>query len=649
MSDKNVTIKIVTEYDGSGADKAKADMAAMGKQSAGGGASPKATAKAAEDAIKTVEDAATTSATAVTEAVGATAASFVEATSQAEGLATAAPKAAAAVQGQAPKATASVGGLTKGFKFGRMAAAAFASTAGKAFAWIGLINQCIELLKTLWSWWNKADEEKQKKRAEEMERQAEAARAAKVAFDALAIKEADDRYLARRNTLATRYGRNLDAQLRTLRNMSEQEQIQLNLAALKLSNERDAEELRLNTQLAAGKITETQYNLAMLEVEQQRDRDSLTNQQEQWEQDLKKAEANAAFYGEAYDAALKESHKLQLGEGLYHSNHEYLADKAAMDTMEYGDPMREEIYRKQRETADFFAGLGIEFEGQIAQAFTELGSRQRDAETTAKSAAREANTANKARDAIVMKLEEEMPQKVQLLAEMHEKQYAAKLATEDVRLAEKKKTLDRDLQEQKAQRLGDDATRMQSKADDLAAGLGVGTNATKAAREAAATLLAALKDNPEMLKIMGQYAMGKGAQLTQTQRDMYGEQLGDLRRADVGTRKQVWAAANAQYSATRKGEDATRVQEDNQADARAQQRGDTTRARRDYATSHAEVLRRENAALLQQIEDLTQTMQEMLSTGAMTVDELARMKQEIASLRAEGRANNQQLKNLKRR
>ncbi|MFI3243788.1 MAG: hypothetical protein R3Y56_06010 [Akkermansia sp.] len=772
MADKDVKIKIVTEYDGSGAAKAKADMAAMGKQSgksAGGSgsgssvdpaveaqkaaeAAAKAAAKEAEKAAKEVEKQAEKAAKAaskeaekvakeaekqareiekqaaaaakaaereaekqareiekqaaaaakaaereaeraakavakesaaaakaaekeaekIAKAAVATSAEAIAGSKDIEAAATEAAKLAATealaagksvedaasaataasqaaiakIAKDAPAATASVGGLTKGFKFGRMAAAAFASTAGKAFAWIGLINQCIELLKTLWAWWNKSDEEQQKKRAEEMERQAQATRDAKVAFEALQDEEAETRYLERRQALATRYGRTLERQLRTLRNMSEQEQIQLNLAALKLSNERDAEELRLQTQLATGEISESQFTFAMQEVDQQRQRDELANRKAQLEKDMQQAKAEAAVQDAAYDEAVKEQQKYELGDDMFMSYKDYDAARKLVMGLDFDDSRRIDFRQRQAATGDFMESMDIDTRNMGA-AFTELGRLHQDAEAKAKAAAKASDTWMESYDEFARELEQDLPVRSQLLAESQEKARLELTQQEDARVKEQSRETARAVQDEKARQAGDLATRYQGKADELASGLGVGTNATKVAREAAAALLAALKDDPKMLQVMGQYAMGKPAPLSAAQRDMYGEQLGVIRRADGDTRKQVWEAASAQYSATRHAGTARALQEGSQELANDQQTDSLTKARRDNVRSQEALLKRENAELLQQIEDLTQTMNELLSNEGIGVDELAKLKADISALKAEGRANNQKLKNLK--
>lgn len=770
MADKDVKIKIVTEYDGSGAAKAKADMAAMGKQSgkaargSGSGSSvdpaieaqkaaeaaAKAAAKEAEKAAKEVEKAAEKAAKAaskeaekvakeaekqareiekqaaaaakaaeheaeraakavaqesaaaakaaekeaekIAKAAVATSAEAIAGSKDIEAASTAAAKSAAAealaagksvedaasaataasqaaiarIAKSAPAATASVGGLTKGFKFARMAAAAFATTAGKAFAWIGLINQCIELLKTLWklvktlwSWWNRDDEKKQEKRKQEMEKLAEATKAADTAMRNLSAKEADERYLARRNTLAKTHSETLDKQLKTLQDQNKEEMVALNLAALKLGNDREAEQLQLQLAYAAGELTEFEYKKQMQKLEFDREDDEAKLQR-----DTTAAEAKAEW--DNFDALRRgaatsnvAANQREMGEGMYQSIDDYDVAKAKL-AAGVKPHEREEMLEMLQATREHLKSLGYNTGSRdaVAQAFSanekDIAGLRSEAETQQK----EANEAQTQYNAKIKSLEAlDSIDGERGRHQQTKRNYL--LAEEDLTNRKEQEENKQLLAQQQTSKAQEKAAQASEAAADALADFSKSEKGDPDKRKNAASLLDEAKSDPEMMAKIYAASQGKNVKLSRQQEEKYGDQWSAMKGSSKGVINEVMGVARSYLVADKYSDAASTLQERDNAAATSKQdaelatkTGKTSESAQQIAAAKkaaAKEINPENTKLIILVEELTAKLAQATSQGDMYTEQFEKMQRDLDKYQRQLDKNNQQLQNLKRR
>lgn len=267
-NNKDITIGIKTEYDDSGIKSAQAGMTAL-KVSIN-----ESSATFEEGAAATVADfdaigkSATLAAGDVTKSSAAASAS-VEASSAA---------ASASVVAGASRSSKALGGIASAFKMGTAAARVFTNVVGRAFLWLGLIDQCVELMKRLWSWFNKSDGDAQKKRKKEMEEQVILQTKIKKLLEASNLEGKKMEWAQQRIDINKQYTEGLERQQALQSKITTEANRQLQLDTLKSGNALDFEERALQLKLLMGEISELEYGIEAPKIKHKRE-DAAHSQQ----------------------------------------------------------------------------------------------------------------------------------------------------------------------------------------------------------------------------------------------------------------------------------------------------------------------------------------------------------------------------------
>lgn len=256
-ADSELKVKLVAEYDGSGAKQA---------------------ARSAEDTAETVskanaqiEESAARAGRATEETTNRLREQKQAAKENAEEATNAGTAAEAAMnktKAGAEGAGAAVGALPGMFSAAGKAARVFQTAAGWFFGWLALANQVIELFKKIYEWWNKKPgEEAAKKREELLRKQREEAEKLNAALDAIARKRHDealaDLRLRNEKAITAEYEKRAELAERAA---TAQDRAQM-LRDERTGNLQNAARTRLDIMLMSGQITDEQHKEAIYQLE----------------------------------------------------------------------------------------------------------------------------------------------------------------------------------------------------------------------------------------------------------------------------------------------------------------------------------------------------------------------------------------------
>lgn len=256
-ADSELKVKLVAEYDGSGAKQA---------------------ARSAEDTAETVskanaqiEESAARAGRATEETTNrlreqkqAAKENAEEATNAGTAVEAAMNKTKAGAEG----AGAAVGALAGMFSAAGKAARVFQTAVGWFFGWLALANQVIELFKKIHEWWNKKpSEEAAKKREELLSKQREEAEKLNAALDAIARKRQDealaDLRLRNERAITAEYEKRAELAERAA---TAQDRAQM-LRDERTGNLQAAARTRLDIMRMSGQITDEQHKEAIYQLE----------------------------------------------------------------------------------------------------------------------------------------------------------------------------------------------------------------------------------------------------------------------------------------------------------------------------------------------------------------------------------------------
>lgn len=256
-ADSELKVKLVAEYDGSGAKQA---------------------ARSAEDTAETVskanaqiEESAARAGRATEETTNRLREQKQAAKENAEEATNAGTAAEAAMnktKAGAEGAGAAVGALPGMFSAAGKAARVFQTAAGWFFGWLALANQVIELFKKIYEWWNKKPgEEAAKKREELLSKQRAEAEKLNAALDAIARKRQDealaDLRLRNEKAITAEYEKRAELAERAA---TAQDRAQM-LRDERTGNLQNAARTRLDIMLMSGQITDEQHKEAIYQLE----------------------------------------------------------------------------------------------------------------------------------------------------------------------------------------------------------------------------------------------------------------------------------------------------------------------------------------------------------------------------------------------
>lgn len=281
-ADSELKVKLVAEYDGSGAKQA---------------------ARSAEDTAETVskanaqiEESAARAGRATEETTNRLREQKQAAKENAEEATNAGTAAEAAMnktKAGAEGAGAAVGALPGMFSAAGKAARVFQTAAGSFFGWLALANQVIELFKKIYEWWNKKpDEEAAKKRAELLKAQRDEAEKLKTALDNLDRKRNDAALAAARlrneQAITAEYERRAELAERAA---TAEDRAQM-LRDERTGNLQDAARRKLDIMRLTGAITEEQHKEAIYQLEKTAEANAVQTARSDAAQDYSSAYRN---------------------------------------------------------------------------------------------------------------------------------------------------------------------------------------------------------------------------------------------------------------------------------------------------------------------------------------------------------------------
>lgn len=256
-ADSELKVKLVAEYDGTGAKQA--------------GRHAEETAETVRKANAKIEESAQRVAQATADSTKQLKEQKQAARETAEAQESAGNTAADAMaktKAGAEGAGAAVGALPGMFSAAGKAAKIFQTAAGWFFGWLALANQVIELFKKIYEWWNKKpDEEAAKKRAELLKAQRDEAEKLKTALDNLDRKRNDAALAAARlrneQAITAEYERRAELAERAA---TAEDRAQM-LRDERTGNLQDAARRKLDIMRMTGALTEEQHKEAIYQLE----------------------------------------------------------------------------------------------------------------------------------------------------------------------------------------------------------------------------------------------------------------------------------------------------------------------------------------------------------------------------------------------
>ena len=256
-ADSELKVKLVAEYDGTGAKQA--------------GRHAEETAETVRKSNAKIEESAQRAAQATADSTKQLKEQKQAARETAEAQESAGNTAADAMaktKAGAEGAGAAVGALPGMFSAAGKAAKIFQTAAGWFFGWLALANQVIELFKKIYEWWNKKpDEEAAKRRAELLKAQRDEAEKLKTALDNLDRKRNDAALAAARlrneQAITAEYERRAELAERAA---TAEDRAQM-LRDERTGNLQDAARRKLDIMRMTGALTEEQHKEAIYQLE----------------------------------------------------------------------------------------------------------------------------------------------------------------------------------------------------------------------------------------------------------------------------------------------------------------------------------------------------------------------------------------------
>lgn len=281
-ADSELKVKLVAEYDGTGAKQA--------------GRHAEETAETVRKANAKIEESAQRAAQATADSTKQLKEQKQAARETAEAQESAGNTAADAMaktKAGAEGAGAAVGALPGMFSAAGKAAKIFQTAAGWFFGWLALANQVIELFKKIYEWWNKKpDEEAAKRRAELLKAQRDEAEKLKTALDNLDRKRNDAALAAARlrneQAITAEYERRAELAERAA---TAEDRAQM-LRDERTGNLQDAARRKLDIMRLTGAITEEQHKEAIYQLERTAEANAVQTARSDAAQDYSSAYRN---------------------------------------------------------------------------------------------------------------------------------------------------------------------------------------------------------------------------------------------------------------------------------------------------------------------------------------------------------------------
>ncbi len=221
----------------------------------------------------------------------------------------------------------SLSGMAKGMQEGTISAGDFVSgilsisAAMKAgLGPIGWLMMAVQGLQAAWDFFsseNKKEEEVRAKRAEDMQRLAEITDNARTALEAYNRTELSKKALAAVQGSYTNINTQLERQIKNIERATQAELARLALTQDEEEHKRTMKRAQLGRQLAAGTITQEEYDRALYDMNEQAIKQGLDDDVTTAEAELKDAEAKVDAATEAYEEMAAKAGKISAERSKY--------------------------------------------------------------------------------------------------------------------------------------------------------------------------------------------------------------------------------------------------------------------------------------------------------------------------------------------
>lgn len=221
----------------------------------------------------------------------------------------------------------SLSGMAKGMQEGTISAGDFVSgilsisAAMKAgLGPIGWLMMAVQGLQAAWDFFsseNKKEEEVRAKRAEDMQRLAEITDNARTALEAYNRTELSKKALAAVQGYYTNINTQLERQIKNIERATQAELARLALTQDEEEHKRTMKRAQLGRQLAAGTITQEEYDRALYDMNEQAIKQGLDDDVTTAEAELKDAEAKVDAATEAYEEMAAKAGKISAERSKY--------------------------------------------------------------------------------------------------------------------------------------------------------------------------------------------------------------------------------------------------------------------------------------------------------------------------------------------
>lgn len=221
----------------------------------------------------------------------------------------------------------SLSGMAKGMQEGTISAGDFVSgilsisAAMKAgLGPIGWLMMAVQGLQAAWDFFsaeNKKEEEVRAKRAEDMQRLAEITDNARTALEAYNRTELSKKALAAVQGYYTNINRELERQIKNIERATQAELARLALTQDEEEHKRTMKRAQLGRQLAAGTITQEEYDRALYDMNEQATKQGLDADVATAEAELKDAEAKIEEATKAYEEMAAKQGKISKKRSKY--------------------------------------------------------------------------------------------------------------------------------------------------------------------------------------------------------------------------------------------------------------------------------------------------------------------------------------------
>lgn len=181
---------------------------------------------------------------------------------------------------------------------------AISSTLQASLGPIGWAMLAIQALQAAWDYFSaesKKEEETRQKRSEDMQRLAEITDEARTALENYNRTKLQDQHLGKIRGTYADINRELERQIKNIQLATDAELARLAITQDEQEHKRSMQRAKLGRQLAAGTISQEEYEQALFDMEQSTQREGLDAEVSAKETALKDAEAKLAEYGAAWD------------------------------------------------------------------------------------------------------------------------------------------------------------------------------------------------------------------------------------------------------------------------------------------------------------------------------------------------------------